>query len=143
MLSFSSSICNKELCNHDLRLTPTKRKDMSTTQSIEKLYVSRKDNPVYSMLPQNDPCELTITCQSPDWSKEDTPPEHDMLIRSPPPIKRESPMRRPLNYNSSNRSNHMPTYSVSKSNTSNTNHSFIATADVNSIDAENGNLTST
>ena len=76
--------------------------EVSGTPSIEKLYVSRKDNPVYSMLPQHDPCDgmsnqspqrhLPITIETfndeADWIRENTPPEHKVLIRSPPPIKR-------------------------------------------------------
>ena len=94
-------------CNRDHPSSDNGASSITGTQSIEKLYVSRKDNPVYSMLPQQDPSDL-ISNQSPhkhlpitidtrqdeaDWIRENMPLEHSMLIRSPPPIKRlDSPL---------------------------------------------------
>ena len=78
--------------------TPRRQKESDVLKSIEKLHVSRTDNPVLQTrtpakhpdhLPISSPVSNTNTSTS---SEGDSTVDHSMLIRSPPPIiKHEGP----------------------------------------------------
>ena len=160
------------LCNRTVGCPDKGQCQMSGTQSIEKLYVSRKDNPVYSMLPQQDPCEVVRNNQSPhfvrnnqsphkhltmtigsrsdeaDWIRENIPPEHNMLIRSPPPIKRlDSPLHMSTTRTSPLRTRFSETDVTNRNVDDSSRHitRFITTADVCRVqqDCINGNRNNT
>lgn len=79
----------------EVRCTPRRQKQSEVLKSIEKLHVSRTDNPVLQNrtpakhpkhLPVVSPVSNTETSPSSSSSEADNNVDHSMLIRSPPPI---------------------------------------------------------